>query len=336
MPLDPAPDPAALIPAEARDWPADVQAHLLTVMCDAPLLVALYDRDDVLRYGNPAFLQAYGLTAGTCTTWREILRDGHRRGVGARVDAPDFEAWLASAASRRGKLPHRAFETDLYDGRWIWMTETRSADGWMWCVGFDITELQAGERALRTARDLAQRAAQTDELTGISNRRHILEQLERLCTVPAPYAAASGPSACVGGIALLDLDHFKCINDAQGHHAGDAVLRHFAQLVPQVLRRDDGFGRVGGEEFLLVVRGAEAPDLNRLLLRLLDLVRQSTPLAQHPALRYTVSAGVTRVFAGDDPKHVYRQADAALYQAKAQGRDRLCWHDSARGGRSWP
>lgn len=314
-----------LIPLQAETWPTDVQAQFRAVMHDSPLLVALYDREDVLRYANARFRAAYGVADGVHTTWRQIMRDGHQRGVGTPVAAPDFEAWLASAASRRGKLPFRAIETDLCDGRWIWMTETRSADGWMWCVGFDVTELQAGERALRTARDMAQRAAQTDDLTGISNRRHILEQLDRLCASPERAGVLPDQRHGVGGIALLDLDHFKRINDRLGHPGGDAVLRHFTALVPQVLRRDDGFGRVGGEEFLLVVRGVAQPDLDRLLQRLLDLVRQAVPLSGQPDFRYTVSIGATLVHAGDDPHAAYHQADAALYRAKAQGRDQLCW-----------
>ena len=108
------------------------------------------------------------------------MRRNHLRGQGARIETDDIETWLRSACSRRGKLPYRAFEADLRDGRWMWMSETMSANGWMLCQASEITELRADRRALRQERDVALRAAQTDPMTGISNRTHLMQLLELL------------------------------------------------------------------------------------------------------------------------------------------------------------
>lgn len=104
-----------------------------------------------------------------------------------------------SAQSRRGKLPYRAFEMDLYDGRWFWMTETVQQDGWMLCVASDVTELRQGYRTLRQDRDLAVRASQTDELTGTANRRFVFAklalQVEQVTKgLEAPFASARSTS----------------------------------------------------------------------------------------------------------------------------------------------
>jgi diguanylate cyclase (GGDEF)-like protein len=171
---------------------------------------------------------------------------------------------------------------------------------------------------MRQQRDVALRAAQTDELTGISNRAHIMEQLNHSIH---EWRDRSVPC----GVVLLDLDYFKRVNDTYGHPAGDIVLRNFAHTVHQSLRRDDGFGRLGGEEFMVLFRGMTAKDLGRVVVAVLDVVRQCHPLPTHPEFTYTCSAGMTELRVGDDLRSVYTRADEALYQAKGAGRDRCMW-----------
>jgi len=123
----------------------------------------------------------------------------------------------------------------------------------------------------------------------------------------------------------LDLDHFKRVNDSYGHPAGDAVLKDFAQTVYRSLRRDDGFGRVGGEEFLVLFRGMTPKDLGSVVSVLLNVVRQRRPLPAHPDFAYTSSAGMTEIRLGDDVRSVYKRVDEALYEAKGAGRNRCIW-----------
>jgi diguanylate cyclase (GGDEF)-like protein len=162
------------------------------------------------------------------------------------------------------------------------------------------------------------RAAQTDALTGISNRAHLFELLEQQIS---KRQAVRQPC----GVALLDLDHFKRINDTYGHQAGDAVLKDFATSMQKILRREDGFGRVGGEEFMLVLPGIGAAELSLLMPRVLGVVRASRPLPGQPDFFYTSSAGVTLLVDGDDARSVYHRVDEALYAAKHGGRDRYAW-----------
>lgn len=296
----------------AGQAPDSLAEVLLSMQQESQLLLALFDERDVLRHANTAFRHAYKAEPDGRLVWTEIMRANHALSQGAIIEADDIEAWLASAATRRGKLPWRAFEVDLWDGRWIWATETVHANGWLLFVASDITGLKQESRALRQAHVKALRASQTDALTGLSNRRHSLQQLQQLLT-----QSESWPLCAV----MLDLDNFKRINDELGHAAGDLVIRDFARQLQASIRREDGCGRLGGEEFVLMLPNAGRGQAASIVERLLARVRQARPL---PAERgYTCSAGLAEAQWGETAEALLERADVALYRAKAAGRDRL-------------
>jgi len=299
----------------ALPTPEVLALQLMTLHADSPQPVALFDPDDVLCFANEAFCQAFNTRPDGRTRWIDMMRANLAQQRGNVVSASDHEAWLAAAASRRGKQPFRAFEADLRDGRWIWMSETTHANGWMLCSASDITALKTDDRALRQERDKALRAALTDPLTGISNRRHFMQQLDEQL---AEFAQSGLPLA----LAVLDLDHFKAINDSLGHDAGDQVIRNFAHLLQQCSRRGDGCGRMGGEEFMLLMREVDADQAQAILQRLQDQVSAARPLCKHPERGYTFSAGLALAQAGESVEQWCKRADQALYLAKAQGRNR--------------
>lgn len=178
----------------------------------------------------------------------------------------------------------------------------------------DITERRNLEREL-------ERRAATDELTGISNRRTILERLgetlRRCRRYGHPYA-----------LLLLDLDRFKAFNDRYGHQLGDRVLRHFAGVVRAQLRDGDPFGRLGGEEFCIVLEEAGPRQAEEVAERVCAAVREAPFLdAEAGRLEVTVSIGAAYCSADveTDVSSLLERADRALYQAKQQGRDRVCW-----------
>ncbi|MCV2351569.1 GGDEF domain-containing protein [Paucibacter sp. Y2R2-4] len=299
----------------ALQTPEALALQLMTLHADSPQPFALFDPHDVLCFANEAFCQAFDTRPDGQTRWIDMMRANLAKQRGNVVSSSDQEAWLAAAASRRGKQPFRAFEADLRDGRWIWMSETTHANGWMLCCASDITALKTDDRALRQERDKALRAALTDPLTGISNRRHFMQQLDEQL---AEFAQQGTPLA----LAVLDLDHFKSINDSLGHDAGDQVIRNFAHLLQQCSRRGDGCGRMGGEEFMLLMREVDADQVQAILQRLQDQVSASRPLCKHPERGYSFSAGLALAQAGESVEQWCKRADQALYQAKAQGRNR--------------
>jgi diguanylate cyclase len=293
-------------------------AHMERLYDQSPLMVALFDGDDVMRYANKAYAAVFRIDPAQSLSWSDLMRLSYTQGYGANIETDDIEAWLTATRARRGKQPYRTFETDLTDGRWIHMTETVDEQGWVLEVAFDVTALRVNQRSLRVARDGALRAAQVDALTGVSNRPHLMQQLSQR----AEQLLERGQPC---GVVMLDLDHFKAVNDTYGHYSGDLVLKHFAQLVAKLLRREDGFGRLGGEEFLLICPKVDAASLERLVARLLAQVASAVPLPEVPDFRYSCSAGLVMLDTATDPQDSVRAADRALYEAKARGRAQLVW-----------
>ena len=301
--------------------PPGLAETLLELQEQSPLLVALFDARDVLCHANTAFREAYCVEPDGLLTWADMMRDNHAQGHGALIEASDIDTWLASVSSRRGKLPYRAFEVDLCDGRWLWVTETTQAQGWMLLVASDITSLRQDNRSLRLAHVRALAAAHTDPLTGLSNRRHGMQVLQDVLVRSEPWPLC---------VALLDLDHFKAINDGLGHAAGDRVICDFARQLQASIRREDGCGRIGGDEFLLILPATGLPQAQAIMARLQDRVRKARPLeddASQDSQGYTCSIGLAQAIWGESATSLLARADAALYQAKTAGRDRICLAD---------
>ncbi|MGQ3293274.1 MAG: diguanylate cyclase, partial [Shinella sp.] len=205
---------------------------------------ALFSPEDELSYGSTAFKALFDVRPGT-RTFTEIMRNCHMRSTGPKVSTP-IEDFLDMARRKRRSSPQRTFEIDISDDRWFLVNETLLPGGWLWHVFTDITMLKSNEQVLQLARDAAQRAADTDPLTGLLNRR---AGMERLAAEMQSAARDGSPLS----LALIDLDHFKSVNDRYGHTKGDQVLQHFAAAGRQQLRGGDVFARIGGEEFLVLM-----------------------------------------------------------------------------------
>ena len=157
--------------------------------------------------------------------------------------------------------------------------------------------------------------AMTDELTGCLNRRATLQLLDRLLASPDSYP----------GVVLFDIDHFKQVNDTYGHAAGDRVLAYYTQEIRELLRAGDGFGRIGGEEFLVVFDNVCMDNLLPLAERFRQRFdERRCPVDEH-RLHVTASFGVAVRQPGESAHALLARADAALYSAKEQGRNRVAW-----------
>ena len=157
--------------------------------------------------------------------------------------------------------------------------------------------------------------ARTDVLTGLANRRAILERLED----ELRRAAREGGTL---GVGMVDVDHFKRVNDEHGHAAGDDVLCEVARRMQHVLRPYDCVGRFGGEEFLVLVPRVTAAGLAQLMERIRETVGSAPLGAGGVDVVVTVSAGAA-VSGGEPADALIARADEALYEAKARGRDRV-------------
>lgn len=166
------------------------------------------------------------------------------------------------------------------------------------------------DSAMQKLADLAMR----DDLTGLYNRRYIMEVLSR--------QKALADRGHVGfTLCYCDLDHFKRINDRFGHQRGDDVLRDFGALADHVVRSVDFVGRFGGEEFVMVLVDADAEEARRVAARLGDQTRALEVDSRHPDYRLSVSVGIAEFRPGETIEDVIQRADRALYEAKSSGRD---------------
>lgn len=159
-------------------------------------------------------------------------------------------------------------------------------------------------------------SARRDELTGSFNRRYLMASLQQQKHV----VDASDQSLC---LAVMDLDHFKRINDEVGHLAGDEVLRQFAKLAQQNIRREDVFGRYGGEEFLLMLPGVGLLEALNTIERIRALTETKLNILAKLERKVTVSIGLTQFIPGETVLDLFARADVAMYMAKTGGRNQV-------------
>lgn len=173
-----------------------------------------------------------------------------------------------------------------------------------------------GQR-LREAQDLSTRLAHAldfDLLTGVHTRGSFYKRI-----------AGRDDGRCA--VIVVDIDHFKSFNDRHGHFAGDQALRQFGAILTGHCRQDDLIARFGGEEFVILLRGADLEAGRKVAERLVQRVRDSPIFCGARTLRLTASFGVAALPAGGDVDAGLRQADRALYRAKHAGRDRALAHE---------
>jgi len=154
----------------------------------------------------------------------------------------------------------------------------------------------------------------TDELTGIYNRRYAIDFM-----ATKKLKADKGLGKFIA--CILDIDHFKKINDTYGHDVGDIVLKDFSKEVNSLIRHDDCFARIGGEEFLLILSHIDITIAKDVVTRIMDNIRNLN-FESYPELGITVSVGMAEYEKGQTSEILLKQIDNLLYEAKRTGRDR--------------
>ncbi len=172
---------------------------------------------------------------------------------------------------------------------------------------------------LQEANEQLKRLASTDALTGLPNRRELRAQL-------AEYLLRAAARREPLSVAMVDIDHFKRVNDTMGHAAGDDVLCAVADQLRRKAREQDFVARAGGEEFALVFPGADALLARGVADRIRESIARNTVPTASGLIRVSVSVGVASLLLGEfdgDPAELFGRADAALYRAKEMGRNRV-------------
>lgn len=178
-------------------------------------------------------------------------------------------------------------------------------------------KLRAMTVSLSARSETLEHAALTDGLTGMQNRRYfddaLKEYLEEFRRIDKPV-----------GLMILDLDHFKQVNDTHGHDVGDQVLRAVASCLKDMTRYHDVVARLGGEEFAVVTPNMDAELLSRFAERIRKAIANMSILSGNVRLKITTSVGLAIWDRKETAEEFYRRADRQLYEAKRQGRNRVC------------
>ncbi|GBQ29192.1 diguanylate cyclase domain-containing protein [Gluconacetobacter sacchari] len=266
-----------------------------------------------MTYVSSGIREIFGLTAEDVATSTAPIH--------ARIHPDDRAMYRASLdASQRDLVPWQCiFRVDLPARGVFWRQidarPARLPDGetlWHGLVT-DVTERMEMEQQLH---DLAR----LDHLSGLPNRRAFLERMEK--TWSGLVQARIDRVA----VMMIDVDHFKSINDRYGHAAGDEVIRHVAAIMSSVLRSNDITGRMGGEEFAVCLPNIGSEEAGRIGDRLRCELAETQAWFEDVAISLTVSVGIARMLPTDrNGEQVLARADKALYMAKQAGRNRLSY-----------
>nr|WP_209262448.1 sensor domain-containing diguanylate cyclase [Thiorhodococcus minor] len=314
--------------SERKALEAELRTRLAAVEAAGDAIV-ITDTDGHVLYANPVF---------TAQTGYDLEVDGHmhtRQLKSGQHDDDFYDAlWGTVLAGElwRGEIINRRKNGELYEEE-MTISPVKNEDGEIQCfvaVKRDVSEKRAMERALKAANEqlqanldrisrlqaeLAEQAIR-DPLTGLHNRRYLNE------TLPRELARAKHESYRLTA-AMIDIDHFKQINDTWGHPAGDEVIRALAKLLQERFREGDILCRFGGEEFLLVMPHiAQQVGLSRVESMRREFADRSIQTSAGE-IRATVSIGIASYpVEAQTPESLINQADAALYDAKHLGRNR--------------
>lgn len=244
---------------------------------------------------------------------RQLARDA-RPALQERLNATDYPRLMASIErSARYMTPlNTKFQLRLSNDRTSWIAvraqPRREAGEVLWHgMMLDVTEQVAEESRLRHLSD-------TDDLTGVANRRRLMERLEEEISLSNRHGTPLS-------VMMLDLDHFKLINDTWGHLQGDHVLSNLATLCRQLLREEDLVARLGGEEFVLLIPLTPLARCRALAERLCQRIAEHDFGIGTGAI--TVSIGLAEYRQGDSRDALIARADRQLYVAKRHGRNRV-------------
>ncbi len=283
--------------------------------------LGVFDDKDYLVYCNEKLANLYGLNADKALNqhFSDLIRHCYQAPSGVNIETDDVEDWIIQANKKRRSKDYRAFETDAKDGRWFLVTEQLVEQQYIFMFCSDITEKKQYEFKIKRASEELFKLASVDSLTGLYTRHHFYQQaereFERCQRNPLPLS-----------LLMIDLDHFKQINDQYGHGGGDEVLRSFAENAQEQLRGYDLIGRLGGEEFAVLLPDTNSHQTKAIAERIRETSASLHINYQKQRIHVTASIGIAVASPQDSTlDSLIQRADKLLYKAKQLGRNRI--HD---------
>ncbi len=297
-------------------------SHAMAGMSDG---IAMYDSNGFILFCNDQYRHAFPLSgdarvvgAHISDILRRVVETGERPGI----PEGDIEGWIKAAAASLHS--NKDEEVQLHNGDWRSIRTRLAEDGTAMAVVSDITATKQAEIALRLSAEQLKNLAETDGLTGMVNRRAFDEAFTR-------ETAGSARKNTPFSLLMVDIDRFKAYNDTYGHPAGDQCLRVVSKCLRQsVSRPADIVARYGGEEFVVFLPDTSAKGAMIVAEQFARrLAQENIAHSGSEFARVTASIGVscaTGAVLRTNPNRLLTEADAALYDAKTQGRNRILAH----------
>lgn len=303
------------IAAKAAQALEDKTRFMRVTTDNLPGMVGYWDEDLRCKYANQAYLAWFGKTV-------EQMQDISMQELMGEALFSKNEPYIRAALSGEPQLFERTLtkadgSTGYTLARYVPDRHNGRVQGFFVLIA-DVTEIKTAQLELERHAQKLEVLASTDALTGIANRRHFLERVHEEIDRSNRYGL---PLVFL----MLDIDHFKAINDTFGHDAGDEVLKTLAALFRDTLRTTDMVGRLGGEEFGGLLIQTDMDVARQVSERLRQVIQDAVVETKSGPVQFTVSIGLA-LFAGaeDSVEGLMKRADLALYQAKESGRNRVC------------
>lgn len=301
--------------AEAHRHLEDNERFIRMITDNIPGMVAYWDSNLRCKYANMAYQEWFGKSKAQMRgiNLQDLLGEAL-----FRKNEPFIRAALAGEPQLFERTLTKADGTVSFTlARYIPDMESGEVRGFFVLVT-DVTELKTTQRELESRVKELDILAATDSLTGIGNRRHFLERAEDELARSKRYNL---PLVFL----MIDIDHFKSINDTYGHNTGDDVLKSMASTLQYTMRTTDIVGRLGGEEFGVLLIQTGTDEALVIAERLLKALQSVCVLTKSGSICYTVSIGLSAYEGEDDSmESLMKRADIALYRAKESGRNRVC------------
>jgi len=295
----------------------NIEQILIDAISETSDCFGIFDSNDNLIYCNSSLANIFGQQPERIKnqSFSQIIQHCYLNNQGVIIDTDDINEWLNIAHTKRRKQKFRNFELDLYDGRWFLMTEQMVHGNYIFLVATDITEKKQIEKKLKQTAEELFTLATTDSLTNINNRRYFLE----LVNIELQRSVRTQTSC---SFLMLDLDNFKPLNDTFGHQAGDLTLKNTAKIIKNILRPYDVFGRIGGEEFAILLPETSLDTSLKIADRIRSAIERQTVCYLTHQIKVTASIGIANS-KGSKVRldQLMSEADKNLYRAKHAGRN---------------